>query len=95
MRTATVNEGLIRGLVNDPGARSKFGFLRNAHRMLTPQKKSCCGRRARSSLNVRVVKTTILGMANSELQKFKDHLGVDKLVFFMPGKDGGSAKIER
>lgn len=95
MSTATVNEGLIRGLVNDARARSKFGFLRNAHKMLQPSRRSCCGRRARSSLNIRMVKTTILGLSKVELAKLKKHLGVDKMVFFMPDRGGGTAKIER
>ena len=93
--SATVNEGLIRGLVNDAGARAKFSFLRNAHRMLSPKKTSCCGKRARASLNVRVVKTTMLGMSTTELDKLKSHLGVQKLVFFMPDNRGATAKIER
>ena len=95
MRETTVNEGLIRGLVNDANARNKFNFLRHAHKALTPTRRSCCGRRARSALNIRAVKMTVLGMAGSELQKLKDHLGVDTLVFFLPGKDGATTRLER
>lgn len=95
MRTATVNEGLVRGLVNDIGARNKFPFLKNAYKLLNPSKKSCCGRVARASLNVKTVKNTILGMPESELKKLKAHLGVEKLVFFTPKVGGGTTKTER
>lgn len=95
MNEAVVNEGLIRGLVNDGRARSKFRFLALAHKRLSPSKRSCCGRAARSSLNIRAVKLTVLGMSNSELQKLKDHVGVQKFVFFMPDKNGATVRVER
>lgn len=95
MHEVIVNENLIFALINDSSARAKFSFLRQAQNMLLPKNKGCCGKRARSALNVRVVKTTILGMADSELQKLKQHLGATKLVFFMPSNGGTTAKIER
>lgn len=95
MSHAVVNEGLIRALVGSTAARAKFPFLRHAYRMLTPRRSGCCGRTARSSLNIRAIKTTIFGMASTELQKLKDHLGVDKLVFYVPAEGGGTAHLER
>lgn len=95
MKEAVVNESLLHALVNDARAREKFGFLRQAHKLLTPTSRSCCGRRARSALNMRVLKTTVLGMAQSELQKLKDHLGVTTLIFFMPDQKGGTSKLSR
>lgn len=94
-RSVIVNEGVIRGLVNDPKAREKFAFIRNAHRLLKPTKRTCCGKRARSSLNIRTVKTTILGMEEKELSKLKEHLGADKLAFYIPNRLGGITHLER
>lgn len=90
-----VNEGVIRGLVNDPKAREKFSFIKHAHRLLKPTKRTCCGRRARSALNTRTVKTTILGMEEKELARLKQHLGAEKLVFYMTSRTGGITHLER
>lgn len=95
MREAIVNEGMIISLVNSPQARTKFPFLQHAHRMITPSNRSCCGKRSRTALNVRAVKTTILGMAESELRKLKAHLGVDTLVFFMGDNGGATTRLTR
>ena len=95
MSSATVNEGLIRGLVGDARARAKFGFLQTAHRMLNAPKRGCCGKRARSSVNIRAVKITIFGMSATELKRLKTHLGVDTLVFFLPSNGAAFTRRER
>jgi hypothetical protein len=93
--TIHVTEQLLSGLLTDKAAQSKFPFLRNAAVRMNVGRDSCCGRKARRTTDLQMLKLTLFGMATQELQRLKQHLGADKLVFTLVNHSGAYTQHER
>lgn len=95
MSEAIVNEQLLHSLLNNRQAQEAFPFLRFMARRAQPERRSCCGKQARAHVNLRGLKLSLMGMSVADIAKMKKFLGVEKLVFYVQGKEGGSAKLEK
>ena len=95
MSEAVVNEQLLYALMNNKQAQDTFPFLRFMARQARPERRSCCGRQARAHINLRSLKLSLMGMSTVDIAKMKRFLGVEKLVFYVPGREGGTAKLEK
>jgi len=94
--TVQVTEQLINGLLADKAMQSAFPFIKHAAQRLETRKGGCCGgRTARRSTDLQMVKLTLFGMAPAELQKLKQRLGADKLVFTLVDRGGACTQHER
>jgi hypothetical protein len=94
--TVHVTEQLIGGLMGNKGAQDLFPFLRHAAARLETRRGGCCGgRTARRSTDLQMIKLTMFGMATAELQKLKQFLNADKLVFTLIDRGGKCTQHER
>lgn len=94
MRTVTVDENFIQSLLANQRVLDRFPFLKRASRAARPVKGGCCGRKARTAPRTAPLKSTLFSMSTGQLNQIKAVLGVDKLVFYFPSREG-VRKLER
>lgn len=96
MADAELTDNRIRGILNDPRFDAAFPGIKNAFRGAV--KDADCGGCSRkqastADLGLRAVKAYVLGMGDEAKRKFKQLLGVEKLL--VRYRDGDRRPLER
>lgn len=94
MKEAIINEQTVQGLMGNSRILSEFPFIATMAKRANNRPQSCCGRAPRAHVNLQAIKLSIFGMGQADQTRLKGLLGVDKLVFYLPGQ-GGVVRVDR